>query len=137
MFGISWALLYDMNPLLSIALTVSGGMLGVIIYLYLWDIIQPLWEKLFNKKKKPFKINNYRRWLVGFINNYGLFGVAFLTPIILSVPVGTIIAAAIEDNKWKIKRYMLISFLNWSVLFFGLFQLFDINVKELIHRLLF
>ncbi len=137
MVGVFHALLFDVNLLLGIALTVAGGMTGVIFFLYAWDILHKYWVRIFWRKPRKIKINRYRRWLVKFLHTYGLFGIAFLTPVILTVPIGTMMAATIEHNKWKIKRYMLISFINWSVLFLGFFQFFDINVKELIQRLPF
>jgi len=137
LIGASSALVKDFNFLLSMVTTVGGGMTGVIVYLYCWDGILWVKHKLFTAKPHAkVKFNKFRRWLVGFIKNYGLFGIAFLTPVLLSVPVGTILAASIEPNKWKIKRFMLISFVNWSLLFFGIFQLLDINPKDTINRLL-
>lgn len=136
MIGISSALLFDLHFILSIIVTVCGGMLGVIAYLYCWDLLLTLKEKIFPRRKKKVKVTKFRRWLVHFMNNYGLFGIAFLTPVLLSVPVGTLLAASMEPDKWKIKRFMLLSFINWSLLFFGFFQLMDIDAKDIITRLL-
>ena len=137
LFGVSYALIKDFNFLLAILCTVGGGFAGVIVYLYCWDGLMWIKHRLFPRKTDAkVKFSKFKRWLVRFIHQYGLFGIAFLTPVLLSVPVGTLLSASIEHNKWKIKRYMLISFINWSVLFFGFFKLFDINAKDIIKRLL-
>lgn len=137
LFGVSYALFKDFNFLLALICTVSGGLAGVVVYLYCWDGLMWIKHRFFPRKPNAtVKFSKFKRWLVRFIHQYGLFGIAFLTPVLLSVPVGTLLAASIEHNKWKIKRYMLISFINWSVLFFGFFQLFDINAKDTIKRLL-
>lgn len=46
---------------------------------------------------------------------YGLPGIAFLTPILLSVPVGTFIATKLTHNKTKIFLYITVAILLWAV----------------------
>jgi hypothetical protein len=113
--------------------TVGGGMLGVLVYLYLWDILHRLWRNFFPKKPREggIKINRPRRLLVTIIRKYELYGIAVLTPVLLSVPVGTLLAASIEPDKWRIKRYMLISFCAWCVVLYALAKLFGIKLHEL------
>lgn len=137
LFGVSYALFKEFNFVLALLCTVGGGFAGVLVYLYCWDGLMWLKHRFFPRKSDAkVKFSTFKRWLVRFIHQYGLFGIAFLTPVLLSVPVGTLLAASIEHNKWKIKRYMLISFINWSLLFFGFFQLFNINAKDTIKRLM-
>jgi hypothetical protein len=64
------------------------------------------------------------------ILKYELYGIAFLTPILLSVPIGTLMAAALEENKWRIKRYMFVSFAFWTLLLYGIYAFFGIRVDE-------
>ncbi len=119
LFGVSGALVAGFNFLELMICTVGGGMLGVIFYLYLWDGILFLYHKIIPPKPKQFKpVGKHRRRLLKFFIKYEIIGIAILTPLILSVPVGTILAAAFEQNKWKIKRYMLLSFTGWSLLMY-------------------
>jgi len=82
------------------------------------------------EQKKVFTKRNRR--LVTIFRKYGLFGIAFLTPVILSIPIGTIVANSFEPNKRKIFLFMFISILFWSTLMVSLFEIFHAkNVIDL------
>jgi hypothetical protein len=86
-------------------------------------------------KKKIFSPRS--RKFVKLWNRYGLIGVSFLTPVILSIPVGTILLNAFEDNKRKIFIMMFFSILFWSVLLTSIFELLHVvNIPELKQRLI-
>ena len=115
---------------------VAGGMIGVIVCLYLWDFIIRLKNKWFPPKPRDgIKMNKRRRWLVVFLNKYEIIGIALLTPVLLTPPIGTLLAAAVEKNKWKIKVYMLISFIAWTCVLYALYALFGIRLDEVIENL--
>ena len=81
-------------------------------------------------QKKVFTKRNRR--LVTIFRKYGLFGIAFLTPVLLSIPIGTIVANSFEPKKRKIFIYMFISILFWSTLMVSLFEIFHAkNVIDL------
>lgn len=131
-FGFVTALGLGFSFIETLIYNIGGGMLGVIVYLYLWDFIIFAVRKVFPKKPKHgIKISKSRRALVKFIQKYEILGIAILTPILLSVPVGTLLAATFEDNKWKIKRYMFFSFLGWFLLLYGIYAMFGIRLDEL------
>jgi len=112
---------------------VAGGMAGVIVYLYVWDYWVAFWKKKTGGKESlGIKINNRRRWIVRFIIHYEIYGIVFLTPLILTPPLGTILAAMVEKNKWKIKMYMFISFTCWSLGLYLLYEVFGIKLDEVI-----
>jgi hypothetical protein len=69
--------------------------------------------------------------LVNLINKYEIYGIALLTPILLSVPVGVIISAMLEKNKWKIKLVMLGSFVFWTLTCWALYRVLDIDITKL------
>ena len=132
-FGVIGAITTGLGFWETLICTVGGGMAGVVVYLYLWELLVTIYRKFFPAKPKlgGIKINNTKRWIVKIIIKYELYGIAFLTPLLLSVPIGTIMAAALEENKWRIKRYMFFSFLGWTLALYGLSALFGINVREL------
>jgi hypothetical protein len=74
-----------------------------------------------DKPKKVFTKRNRR--LVKIWNQYGLAGIAFITPCIISIPIGTVIANALEPNRKKIFLYMFISVVFWSLTIHSLFFL--------------
>ncbi len=83
-----------------------------------------------DEKKKVFTPRS--RKFVRIWNKYGLLGVAFFTPVVISIPIGTIIANAFEDNKKKIFLYMFVSILFWSVVLTSIFELYHVvSIPEL------
>ncbi|MFN9582499.1 MAG: hypothetical protein ACK566_07525 [Bacteroidota bacterium] len=133
MVGVFTALGFNFSFPETFMSTVGGGMLGVLAYLYVWEILTALWRKVFPKKKHPggIKINKLRRIIVIIVRRYELYGIAALTPVLLSVPLGTILAASIEHSKWRIKLFMLVSFTGWCGLLFALSRIFGVAVQEL------
>ncbi|MCB0737838.1 MAG: hypothetical protein KDC92_10025, partial [Bacteroidetes bacterium] len=116
--------------------TVIGGMVGVVAYdLLLLEIIDFIKRK--RGIEKRFRMNKRMRRLVRIRSKFGLIGIAALTPILLQVPVGTILAGTIEQNSKKVALYMFISFSFYSVLFYGLNVVFDFNPNSLIEALQF
>jgi hypothetical protein len=136
LIGFVTALGMGFNFFETLIYNVVGGMLGVVFYLYLWDFLVKFKERFFPRKQKEgIRMSKRRRWLVKFLQKYEIYGVVVLTPIILSVPIGTLLAAAFEANKWKIKRLMLFSFIGWTLLMYGLSKLFGIRLDEWFDRL--
>src|ERR1044072_4939447 len=113
--GISTAILYDFNQLEILVLCVGGGMFGVIVSLYAWENILKLYHRYFPRKPKPVKFSKWKRRLVHFIKKYEVWGIALLSPILLSIPLGTILSAAIEHDKWRIKFIMFCSLCFWTL----------------------
>jgi hypothetical protein len=85
--GISFAIGFGFNALNTLLLTVGGGMFGVVIYLYLWDLILSIIHRFRPKKNKPIKFTPMKRKLVRFIKKYEVWGIAFLTPLFLRRPL--------------------------------------------------
>jgi hypothetical protein len=132
LIGVFTAIGTNLNFIETLLCTVGGGMVGVVVYLYLWDGILFLYHKIRPPQPKVHKpVGKNRRRLLKFIIKYEIVGIVILTPVLLSVPVGTILAAAFEENKWKIKRYMFFSFLGWTLLTYGLYALLGVKLTDL------
>ena len=130
--GILTAIESNLSLTETLVCTLGGGMLGVVVYLYLWEGILFVYHKIKPPKPKEFKpVGKHRRKLLKFIIKYEIVGIVILTPLLLSVPVGTILAAAFEENKWKIKRYMFFSFLGWTLLTYGLYAMLGVKLTDL------
>ncbi|MBI1185169.1 hypothetical protein GC194_12915 [bacterium] len=125
------------GPLTFFLATVGGGMIGVVAYdLLLMEILY------FIKKKRgidptKFRVNKRMRRLVRFRNKFGLTGIALLTPIILQVPVGTILAGTIEQNSKKVFLYMFLSFTLYSSVFYALYHFLGINPNDILRAVQF
>ncbi len=133
--GFTLALASDFNFFEVLLTTVGGGMLGVVFYLYLWELIVKIKRKFFPSKTKTIRINKFTRFLVKIIKEYEIYGIAFLTPLVLTMPIGTVIASSIEHNKWRIKLFMFISLTFWTLLLYGLKQLLGFDIPGLIDRI--
>ncbi|MCU0442566.1 MAG: hypothetical protein MUE96_09220 [Bacteroidia bacterium] len=131
-FGVLASIAAGFSLIEILVTTVGGGMLGVIVYMYLWEALVWIYRKVVPQKIKTIdgiRINKRLRLLVKVIQKYELYGVAFLTPPLLSVPGGVLIALAFEEDKWRIKRFMFISFLGWALFLSGLSSLLNIDVQ--------
>ena len=117
--------------------TVGGGMIGVVAYdLLLMEILY------FIKKKRgidptKFQVNRKMRRLVTFRRKFGLAGIALLTPLVLQVPVGTLLAGTIEQNSRKVFAYMFVSFMLYSTIFYLLYIVLGINPNDILAKLQF
>ena len=81
-----------------------------------------------NQKQKIFTKSN--RKIVKIWARFGLAGIALITPVILSIPIGTLIANSLVSDRRKIILYMFFSILFWSVLMTSMFELYhavDLN----------
>jgi hypothetical protein len=82
-------------------------------------------------KKKVFTPRNRR--IIRIWQSYGLIGLAALTPILFSIPIGTFIMTRFESNNKKILWYMLISITCWSLLLTTIFELTHVrNIHEIV-----
>jgi len=73
------------------------------------------------------------RRLIRLWQTYGLVGLALLTPILFSIPIGTFFLARLESNRKKILLYMFISITFWSLLLTSIFELTNArNLHEIL-----
>ena len=99
----------------TILITVAGMMTVVILFTYAGNWIR---EKVINRffgKRKKFSGSS--RKFAGIWKKYGLFGVAALTPVLLTPIGGTLLAVSSGSPKEKIIFFMFVSASVWSVIF--------------------
>jgi|SRR6185437_5672242 len=120
-----------------VILTISGGMLGVYLFATLDVKILNFFNKLF-KIKKPthVRFSKRTRFFARLKSSYGLAGIAFLTPVLLQVPIGTFLAMRLIKNKWKVSLYMLCSFAFYSFTICGCYFFLGPHVKEMMDHIL-
>lgn len=101
------------------------------------DQVLDIHYEYIEKKSEPKKIFTRRnRSIVKIWKKYGLYGIAFLTPIILSIPIGTIIANSLVDNRKKILLYMFVSLVFWSAFMLTMFEIFHAStLQDLQHKI--
>lgn len=119
----------NMSILPSYLTTVGGGIIGVFAFTYFGDAIAGFFDKMFpNREKKLFSKKS--RFLVKFRRNFGLPGVAMLTPL-LSIPIGIVISMSLTKNKSQIIMFMAISFAIWASVLLLPKYIFGLNLLEI------
>jgi len=106
----------------TLGLTMVGGIFGVLFFFFLSNGIMYLLAKISNRfradrtpsKKRAFTWKN--RMIVKVKRDYGLIGLAAITPTMLSIPLGTFLAARFFPDRRKVLTYLIASVMVWSVL---------------------
>lgn len=114
--------LFNMSFLETILYTNIGGFLGIVVFtmfskglIKLYDAFWPAKLTCKRKSKKVFTRRNRR--LVTLKNKYGLPGIAILTPVLLSIPLGVFLNTKYYGNKKISYLYLLLSQIVWSVIY--------------------
>lgn len=97
----------------TMVVTAAGMMTVVVAFTYFGEFIR---EKIINRfrSKKPKEVQGSNT--NSFFKKYGLAGIAFFTPVILTPIGGTLLAVSVSPNREKIIFYMFISACAWSVI---------------------
>jgi len=93
-------------------LTTLGMMTSVLAFAYGGTVARDWWFTTFRHDRKLFSPRN--RKVVRFWVKYGIKGLAFLTPIVFSPIVGTLLAVSFGEDKARIFRFMLIASIFWA-----------------------
>ncbi len=126
----SVAYYFGLSMMQSFILTTAGGLTGILAFAFLGEVLRKYWRAFvclfivpFSKKSYKELVNQpskrfsrSRRMIVNVRKKFGLFGLAVVTPAIISIPVGTVIAMHMYSKKGKVILSLCISLLVWSVL---------------------
>lgn len=106
---------YDLSFWETFLYSSIGGVLGVIIFARLSKWIVKVYYHFFSPKKKLNTKKSIKRVVaVKTVRKYGLFGIAFLTPVFFSIPIGTFIALRFFPDKRKTLPVLLAAVFGWS-----------------------
>lgn len=114
--GPTLGLAYGFNIFITALLSLLGMMTTVYLLSYFGDEIRAFTLKIFGPKKKKKVFTPKKRRFVRVWKKYGVMGIAFLTPILLSPPGGTLMANAFGGNKSEIIKWMWIFGAFWSLM---------------------
>lgn len=114
--GPTLGLAYGFNILTTALLSLLGMMTTVYLLSYFGNEIRALTIRIFGTKKKKKVFTPKKRRFVRVWKKYGVMGIAFLTPILLSPPGGTLMANAFGGNKSEIIKWMWIFGAFWSLM---------------------
>lgn len=129
LFAPSLAIGSGFGYLKTIVITFCGGSIGILFFYYFgyWMINKFKSKNKTTlsseaKKKKIFTRTN--KLIVRIKSKYGLMGLSFITPAIISIPVGSILAAKYFRKNPKTLSYLLLSLFFWCVLLTSISYLF-------------
>ena len=102
----------------TLALTISGGWFGVLVFYYFGRVLIELimrsyFSKSPKKNKSPFTFTN--KLIVKTKAKYGIIGLALITPVTISIPVGSILAARYFSRVRITVPLLLASIVLWSL----------------------
>jgi membrane protein DedA with SNARE-associated domain len=119
MFSPGMALEEGYDKAETIIITTIGGWMGILFFYYLggWftDVIIGFIVKRFRKKKKKYSTKGKRR-IIRIKQRFGVIGISFLTPTILSIPIGSVIASKYFSKNRMTIPYLFFSLLLWSII---------------------
>lgn len=148
-FGPALSLKFGYSYFQTIITTTIGGSLGVFFFYYLSEYLIKQFNKyrLILKKTVSRKAKNHKRKRIRLIKKkqkknfsrknkliittkqkYGLWGIAFLTPVLLSIPVGTFLASRYYKNKKNIFIYLITSIICWSFIISSIYVYFNLKL---------
>jgi hypothetical protein len=108
-----------------------GGAIGVYIYTYLGEHLRD-WYIQRNKAKGTYRVFTKRnKTIIFFRKKLGLKGIAFLSPILITLPLGTAILLTMTKEHQKIIRYLLVSCFFWTAIILIPYKLFHIDLSKL------
>lgn len=115
--------------LLTVIITVIGMMCSVVLFTYFGLFLRKnVIDRMF-KKRKTFSKRS--RQFVRVWRKYGVKGVAFFTPLLLTPIGGTLVLAGFNTSKSQIIVYMLVSGVFWSLILTGVTYLLGDTFIEL------
>ena len=102
-----------MSNLEIILITVGGLMTSVFVFTYLGEQIKKNIVPIFIKSPKKFTKQSRR--MVTIWKKYGIIGVCFLTPLILSPVGGALLVSSVGAPRKKVFLYMFLFGVFWAI----------------------
>lgn len=115
-FGPTLGMTYGFSVVETAILTLAGMMTTVYLFTYFGTEIKNLTDRVFKRKKKQKLFTTRTRRFVKIWRKYGVPGVAFFTPLLLSPPGGAILANAFGGKPKEIIKWMWVFGGIWSVI---------------------
>ncbi len=120
--------IYKSNYLLALVSSCTGAVFGSIVFTYLFAGILKWWDNLKEgmfSSKHPKKIfTKFNRRVIRIKHRFGLTGIAILTPIFLSIPIGAFLAERFYKDKKKVIIYLSISSIGWCFVLYFIYLFF-------------
>ena len=94
---------------------IVGGTICVFVFTFFSEWVNKLLNKLIKPKPSKKVFTRKNRFIVKIKSKYGLYGIAFLSPIVFSIPIGCFLASRFYSSHKKNITAMLIAVFFWSL----------------------
>ncbi|SDC54764.1 small multi-drug export protein [Shouchella lonarensis] len=105
----------NLPPVATVVLSMIGNSIGVVIFILLSEKIQTWLEGRRERKGLPKKVSKRTERTQRYLDRYGMAGVGFLAPILLSSHLGAITAVALRVTKGYAIFWTVIGVTFWSI----------------------
>ncbi len=126
--------IYKSNYVLALLSSCTGAIFGTVVFTYLFAGILKWWDRIKEgmfTSKHPKKIfTKYNRRVIRIKHRFGLTGIAILTPILLSIPIGAFLAERFYKDKGKVILYLSTSAVLWCFALYFIFLFFYDTFKS-------
>ena len=117
LFAPSTVYLSGYNYWQTLLITMIGGAIGILVFFYTGSAIFAFWKDRFSREGTPKRtFNRKNRFMIRIKAAWGIFGVAILTPVLLSRPIGSLLAARYFRNDRRTIPVLLGAMMFWSLL---------------------
>ncbi|MFB6258057.1 MAG: hypothetical protein ABEH38_05125 [Flavobacteriales bacterium] len=124
---------YDFTFWETILMTMIGGVVGTtFFYLISGQLMKRAWDRRMRRaaegrapRKRTFRRRN--KTIVRVKRKFGLIGLALVTPAIISIPIGAVLAAKYFRKRMETLPFMLFSVVLWSFLLTGIASLLPVS----------
>lgn len=152
-FAFPFALKYHFSFPITLLTTSLGGIAGVLFFafisaeliiFYKWFVhvylakfprthrlaksVKNFYHKFFPRKKKKIFSKRSKRF-VRIKQNYGLLGIALLTPLLLSIPIGTFLAIRFFTRSHYTLLFLCLAVVFWSIVLSTILHFTDIRFE--------
>ena len=119
MLAFPYAISGKISPTNTFFITFLGGVFGVYFYFYVFKSITDFIYRRYGKKKKltGLKVTKKKRFLFKMKKRYGAVGIAILSPVLISIPLGCFILVKFFGKEKKYVFYLIGAVFFWSALF--------------------
>ncbi|MEN3040564.1 MAG: hypothetical protein ABDH66_03365 [Bacteroidia bacterium] len=118
MVGVAMSIAMHLTFWEQFLITTLGGIAGVVFFTYLGDRLR---QWIARRRQRPSSNAPSPKW-VYLWQKYGLWGIAFLTPPLLSPPIGTAIALVFGTPRRVVVQRFALAMIVWGIFFAGIWD---------------
>jgi hypothetical protein len=126
--------LFGFNALKVLLITCSGSITGVILFTNISAVFLKWFHRIkvkyFNSHEHPKIFTKSNRRIIKVKKRFGLWGIAFVTPLGITIPLGAFIAERFYKDKKQVILALSIGVLFWNITIYVLLAFFYESIKR-------